>query len=84
MWLFVCYPGTRRAPIHMPHTIRTGSKRKYMYCYDVKQHVRSERWMEMCMTTFASVAKISASEHPHYNSPSNVHFIVYCLKLTMV
>lgn len=55
-----------------------------MCCCDVKQHVHSEMWMEMCMTTFASVANISASEHPQYISPSYVHFIVYCLKLTMV
>ena len=39
----------------MPHTTRTGSRRKYMYCWDVKQLAHSDWWMlrrDLCRQSF--------------------------------
>jgi len=72
---FFFYTGTKRALIHMPHTTKIGSRRKYMYCWDVKQLVHSEWWMvchDLCPQSFDHSVNFSFVALLHW-WPISVH-----------
>jgi hypothetical protein len=75
LWFCVFYAGIRRALILMPHTTRIGSRRKYMFCWDVKQLVHSEWWMvchDLCPQSFDHSVNFSFVALLHW-WPVSVH-----------
>lgn len=66
---------TKRALILTPHTTKIGSRRKYMYCWDVKLLVHSEWWMvchDLCPQSFDHSVNFSFVALLHW-WPISVH-----------